>query len=136
MDIIQLEFFDSDKLDRNLKASVHKTGKIGFTIDAAKKLKLNKDKSISIARNKSDKSDRNLYIVVNESKADGAFNVNKAGNYYYINTKTLFDNLKIDYVSNYISFDISEEEISGTKVFLLKWKEKVRDNDNDSNEDD
>lgn len=136
MENIQLEFFKSNELEKNLKASIHKTGKIGFTMDAAKKLNLSKEKSISIARNQSNIEDKSLYIKVNDTKIDGAFNINKAGSYFYVNTKALFDNLKIDYVSNYISFDISQETIGGQTIFVFKWKEKVRDNDSDTNEDD
>ncbi len=124
---IQLRFFNSNELDRNLKASIHKTGKLGFTVEAARKLDLENNKSFSIACNEADANDKNLYVVVNKEKITGSFNVSKAGDYYYVNTKVLFDNLKWDYANNIISFDITTEVIGEQSVFVFKYSEKKKD---------
>jgi hypothetical protein len=123
---MKLKFFNPENLDKNLKATVHKTGKLGFTIEAAKKLQLSAEKSIGIAENEEDVTDKNLYVVIYPDKQRSAFNINKAGNYFYVNTKALFDNLKIDYVSNIITYDIIEESLNGEKIYKFKRRDKSK----------
>ena len=122
---MKLKFFDAQTLDRNLKATIHKSGKLGFTIEAAKKMALNDSKSIAIATDEEDIHDRNLYAVVYDDVQKGAFKVGRGGQYYYINTKPLFDSLKMDYVKEWIQFEISQIEIEGQKVFKFSQKEKT-----------
>lgn len=119
-------FYKPENLDRNLKATVHKTGKLGFTSEAAKKMGLSDEKSIRIARNEADETDENLYIIVNERKEEGSFSVNKAGEYYYINTKALFDAFNWDYENDRISFEISVSEYEGRDLFVFKTKRKAK----------
>ena len=106
---MKLKFFNPNQLDKNLKATIHKSS----------------DKSIGIAVNEEDLEDNNFYLVVYPDKQSGAFNINKAGSYYYLNTKPLFDNLKLDYITNAITFDIIEETIDSQKVFIFKKRTKL-----------
>src|SRR5438105_1181335 len=103
---MKLKFFNPEIVERNLKATIQKTGKLGFTIESAKKLNLSPDKSISVATNEEDENDKNLYLLINETKVSGAFPVNKAGKYFYINAKPLFDSLKMEYIKENVSFEI------------------------------
>lgn len=123
---MKLKFFNPNNLDKNLKATAHKTGKLGFTVDAAKKLQLSVEKTVGIGMNEDDESDKCLYLVVYPEKQEGAFNISKAGKYYYINTKTLFDSLKIDYQKDYVVYDITEEVIDNHKVYKFKRREKIK----------
>ncbi len=123
---MKIKFYSPEQLDKNLKATVHKTGKLGFTIDAAKKLELSENKSISIGRNEEDVTDDDLYVIVNEGKQQGSFNVNKAGDYYYISTKALFDNFGWDYSKFAISFDITPIEYDGQKLYRFKKRQKAK----------
>jgi hypothetical protein len=125
---MKLKFFNPNNLDKNLKATAHKTGKLGFTVDAAKKLQLSVEKSAGIAINEEDETDKSLYVIIYPHKQDGSFNISKAGKYYYINTKALFDSLKIDYVKDYVVYDISEEMIDSQKVFRFRRREKAKKN--------
>ncbi len=122
---MKIKFFSPNDLDRNIKATVHKTGKIGFTVDAAKKLSLSVDCSLSIGMNEDDTEDSNLYVMLHNTVETGAFKVSKAGGYYYVNTKVLFDNLKIDYTNSAIVYDITEENIDGQKVYKFKKRNKL-----------
>src|SRR5665213_2702772 len=106
---MKLRFYKVDELDKNLKATVHKTGKLGFTQAAAKKLDLAHLVAVDIGRDEDDPADGNLYVVANGE--GGEFKVIKAGQYYYLPTKILFDNLKIDYVTENVVFDISTKII-------------------------
>jgi len=121
---MKLTFFQSDTLDKNLKATIQKTGKLGFTIEAAKKMDLSNEKSIGIAYNEEDEEINDLYIIVNDEIDKKAFKVNKAGEYHYVNTKALFDKLKWDYTKESISFDITEEKIDGKKFFKFTRRKK------------
>jgi hypothetical protein len=123
---MKLKFFNPEQLDKNLKATIQKTGKLGFTIEAAKKLQLSTDKSIGIAENEDDSNDKNLYVVIYPEKKQGAFNINKAGDYFYVNIKALLENLKIDYISNVITFDIIEEKLDGETIYKFKRRDKSK----------
>src|SRR5258708_24012722 len=123
---MKIKFFNPENLDKNLKATVHKSGKMGFTIESARKMDLSAEKSMSIGINEDDEEDKNLYIVVNPSKQKDSFPILKAGNYYYVNTKPLFDSLKFDYLKKNISFELSEDKIENMKVFIFKTTEKER----------
>jgi hypothetical protein len=128
---MKLKFFNPNNLDKNLKATAHKTGKLGFTVDAAKKLQLSVEKTAGIGINEDDELDKSLYVIIYPDKQEGAFNISKAGKYYYINTKALFDSLRIDYIKDYVVYDISEEMIDSQRVFKFKRREKAKKN-NDS----
>ncbi|MDP4283847.1 MAG: hypothetical protein Q8891_05455 [Bacteroidota bacterium] len=123
---MKLKFLNPDKVEKNIKGTIHKSGKLGFTIQAANKLQLNKGKSVGIAINEDDESDKNLYIEIYSEKKEHSLPILKAGDYFYVNTKDLFDSLKFDYINNYITFDISELEISGNVYFKFKFKERKR----------
>lgn len=123
---MKIRFLSPQNLERNIKATIHKSGKMGFTIEAANKLGLSTDKSVSIGINEDDENDKNFYVVVNNSKTRDAFSVLKAGDYYYLNTKPLLDSLKIDYLNNNISFDIEEQEIENQDIYIFKRRDKER----------
>ncbi|MDP4263295.1 MAG: hypothetical protein Q8941_12275 [Bacteroidota bacterium] len=123
---MKLKFFDPEKLDRNLKATAHRSGKLGFTVEAARKLSLSVDKSAGIAINEEDQHDRSLYVIIYPNKQDGAFKISKAGLYYYINTKALFDTLRIDYKNDWVVYDISKEVIDNQDVFKFVRREKTK----------
>jgi hypothetical protein len=123
---MKIKFLSPDSLDKNLKATVHKSGKMGFTIEAAKKMGLDINKSLSIGINEDDTEDKNLYVVINSNKRSDSFSLLKTGEYYYVNTKPLFDNLKYDYINKSIVFELSEDKIEDTKLFIFKTKEKER----------
>lgn len=115
-----IKFFKVKELDRNLKATVHQSGKMGFTIEAAKKMELTIDKSVSIGMDEDIIEDTNLYVVVNDTKEEDSFPVLKAGAYYYINTKPLFSTLKIEYKKNNISYEITKGEKDGMELFVFE----------------
>ena len=121
---IELESYNPEQLDKNQKVTIHKTGKMGFTMDAARKLNLAEMKSANIAYNKSNSNDTSLYLLIYQDINEGKFRVSKAGLYYYINTKILFDNLKIDYSNGNITYDMSEEIINNKHVYKLKRREQ------------
>lgn len=126
---MKLKWIESDSLVKEMKASIHLSGKLGFGREAAKGLKLELDKSARIAINIDDEEDQNLYMKIsNTSYAKGNYKISRAGKYFYINTKALFDSLKIDYTINNVSYDISVHKEDET-LYVLKQsvtKRRVR----------
>lgn len=120
---MKITFFNPDELDKNLKVTIHKTGKMGFTMDAAKKLSLGEVKSANIGVNNEDPEDNCLYLAIYTDINGGRFRISKAGSYYYINTKILFDNLKLDYSKGNVSYDMTEEIVNDELMYKLKKRE-------------
>lgn len=123
---MKIKFFNPDSLDKNLKATVHKSGKLGFTVDAAKRLKLETNKSAAIGTNEDDPIDDSLYIIIYNEVRSGAFRIAKAGQYYYINLKALFDALKINYKQESVVYDISEEPFGDEMVFKFSRRKNTK----------
>lgn len=88
---------------QKLKASLHATGKLGFTETTASALELTKDSRVEFA--KDDESDT-LYLINKAEDTPDAFKVLKAGSYFSVNAKSLFDALDYDYKKNNIMFDL------------------------------
>ena len=116
---MKIKFYQVAELDKNMKATIQRTGKLGFTREAAKKLKLETKRSADIGFNEDDETDKSLYLAVYESDK-GNFKVIRAGSYFYLNTKVLFDNLKINYLQGNIVFDMAAEDLGDQIVYVLK----------------
>jgi hypothetical protein len=129
---MKLSFYNPNEIEKNIKATVHISGKLGFSGSAIKSLNINENKSIGIARNGEDEKDENLYLVVFENINNQAFKIIKAGEYYYINTKALFDNLKLDYKNKKIIFDIEKLENNNEIVYILYKRELEKKNEKDN----
>jgi len=120
---MKLTFIKAQEIDKNVKCAIHKTGKLGFSSAAISKLQLTTDKSVRIALNEEDETDDNLYMDIIEEENDNSFKISKAGEYYYVNTKALFDSLQIDYRNKRIIYDIIDFEYEGMKMYKLIKRE-------------
>ena len=123
---MKISFIKADEIDRNIKCSIHKSGKLGFSSTAIDKLGLSNDKSIMIGVNEEDSEDENLYMSVENGIKEEAFKISRAGDYFYANTKALFDKLGIDYRIKTIIYDIVDFEYEGLKIYKLIKREKKR----------
>ena len=133
---MEIEFFQPKDFEGNLKATIHVSGKLGFTDAAIKKIGISEKKGIKIGRNSKQAADKNLYAVFVDSSDETAFKINKAGAYYYVNTKALFDTMEIPYRTKRVSFDIVASELNGAKMYKLIYKEKIKTNDKHDEFDD
>lgn len=120
---MKVKFFKPAELDRNIKATIHKTGKLGFTSEAANKLNLSTDKGMFIGSNDENPEDTSLYAIIDEASTPDTFKISRAGEYYYLNTKDLFDNLNLDYQNKTIIYDIRQIEIEGKEGFVFRRRE-------------
>lgn len=129
---MKIKFFKSHELEKPFRLSVHKSGKLGFTTEAAEALGLTRDKSISIGANEDDPSDKRLYMVLNDTHVEGAFKVQKAGDYFSLPIKLLLDALEIPYAEGTLAFNMDKKEVDGGTYYRLtriEAKKKVRRND-------
>ena len=131
---MEIKFFNPQDFDGNVKATIHTTGKLGFTDAAIKNLKLAEKKGMKIGRNTTNTLDKNLYVLFTDEVTQDSFKINKAGAYYYVNTKALFDNMELLYRNKRISFDIVPTTINGTTMYKFIYKEKLRTDDKENEE--
>lgn len=126
--MIKLKIQKAGELDRNAKCTVHTTGKLGFSDGAIKKLTLQQGNYMVIATNEEDGSDDSLYAWIDTDAGSGGFKVAKAGEYFYVNTKPLFDKLGIDYANeDFITiYDVTDFEYEGQKIYKLKKRVQKR----------
>jgi hypothetical protein len=109
-----------------LKATIHRTGKLGFTLDTIKELQLDSTKWVKFALNNSDKNDKSLYMFILTEADNESFPVIKAGDYLYINTTNTFENMDLDFKKNKIFFTIIEINENNQKYYKLIRKESER----------
>lgn len=118
-EMLELEFFDSSSKYGVIKATVHKTGKLGFSSGASKYMNLENVSYLSIGLNKSDKEDDCLYLVQVKNETDKSFKIVKAGDYFYVFIKNILRDLNIDYKNESVIYDIEEIEQGEKKIYKL-----------------
>jgi hypothetical protein len=119
----------------NATASIHQTGRTGFSTDANKLMKLSGDKYIRIARKKNEEEKDNLYLFVDSEETEGSFKIIKAGKYFYLNTTPLFDELKynykeVKYTYKIRKYDKEKEIYLLTRYYLDNIKRKNKKDEN------
>ncbi len=87
-----------------LKATIHASGRLGFTADTATALSLSPSSLAKFARD--DEDEKSLYLIITDTPDEDAFKVIKAGAYYYLPTSLMFDSLGFDYKRFNIMFDL------------------------------
>ena len=123
---MKINFYKPKITTGNIKCTIHKNGKMGFSRQAIHKLKINENNHAKIGFNAENKNDKNIYLIIQDHKDEETFKINKAGDYYYINTKYLFDDLNIDYIRKKIIFDIQEIKVDGNTIYKLNKRDIER----------
>lgn len=121
-----MKILSAKKYNTKLKATIHKSGKLGFTETASEALHLSDMVSIKFACDEIDGNSTLYLAVINEPDED-AFKIYKSGNYFSLQTKQLFDALGYDYSNeeNSIAFDLVrmptlDNELGGETYKLIK----------------
>ena len=124
--MIEFDFFDSSSKYGVVKATVHKTGKLGFSSGAIKYMKLDEIRYFKIATNKSDLLDKALYLIPtnNDDNDDKLFKVVKAGDYFYVFIKNVLREMDLDYKNENIIYDIVKMNNMGMPFYKLERREK------------
>ena len=123
---MKIQFLKPAEANANVKATIHVNGKLGFSKSAIKKFGLDEGKFIKIGVNTEDKSDENLYVIIKNFDDGESLKIHKAGQYYYVNSKPLFDNLNIDYKNKKIIYDVEDFEYSNIKMHKFVKREIER----------
>jgi hypothetical protein len=118
---MDLQILSAEKYSVKLKATIHATGKLGFTEPTAKTMNMTNAGGIKFGRG----ADDNLYIVYCPVADEQCFKVQKAGLYYYVNAKLLFDDLGLDYKRNVIFFDLAKVK-GETNTYKITKRTKER----------
>ena len=120
---MDLRFISPRELSGSAKATVHKTGKLGLSSGAADKLELDdySEKYVRVAVNGDYTDDKNLYIILSEDESEDAYKIAKAGQYFYINLKHLFEKLDENYKSEKaIVYDIIKGDFDENGYILQR----------------
>lgn len=117
-----IAFEDPSKVGGAIKATIHKSGKLGFSSGAEEFMKIVNNAFFKIGFN-DNIDDGNIYMVPSETE-EGAFKISKAGQYYYINLKNVFDKRGIDYKNKSYIYDIKKEISDDINYFILIKRKK------------
>lgn len=123
---MKIRYYKPKAITGKIKCTIHRNGKMGFSRQAIKKLGLDINRYAKIGFNEEDENDRALYLKIQGHQDEDTYKINKAGEYYYLNTKYIFDDLNIDYVRKKIIYDIQEVEIDEEVVYKLNKRELAR----------
>ena len=132
-----ISLLDIGQYSVKLKATIHQTGRLGFTAETAKALSLTNQMHVQFARD--DEGDRALYMVLREEEVGNSFRVMKAGQYFYLPTKQMFDAFGEDYINKVVMFDLtpvaSLDAQFGGRVYKMVRRELDRNKQKESEAD-
>lgn len=127
-----ITILSAKKFAINLKATIHKTGRLGFGEETAKALELPSRKFAKFAQDDETKS---LYLIIIDKGSEDAFPVKETSGYFFIATKVMFDTLGFNYENGNIMFDLVrkpslDDDLQGQVYFMKQRpikKEKCSD---------
>lgn len=105
------------------KATVHKSGKLGYNRDAIKDLQLKQGMGILLFGDEEHPSPLCLFMKIVTDTNPDSFKLVKGGQYYYASTKAFMDKLEIDYQSKSIIYDLSKVDIEGETYYKMTGRE-------------
>ena len=122
------QIFNAKEFSLKPKATIQQSGKLGFNRDAIDQLKISEEKGVVLAPDTSDK--KVYYMAMVDIQGEHVFPVRVSGQYFYINTKQLFDKLEVDYANNSCIFDLVrcdkyDEQIGG-ECYKMTLRMSVR----------
>lgn len=119
---MKLKFLKAKQVDSSVKITAHYNGRMGFSSSAVELMGVGKGSYVKIAVDEDDKLNDSLFMVKVDKPDEETYRIIKAGDYFYINTKALLDELGIDYLNKKVMFYIQEIEIEKTKIYKLTKK--------------
>ena len=105
---MNIQVLSAKKYSQKLKVTIQATGKLGFSDETAKEMEL-ADRAAFI-KFLIDSDTQTIYMSVLGSPDDDAFRPCKAGNYFYLNTTRMFDDLGVDYKTHTVIYDLTRRE--------------------------
>ena len=110
-----LKMLDAERLQQTAKATIQSNGRLSLTVEAGRLMHLSDDKSIVIFA----AENGDLGAIVSHKGDRRAFELKKAGAYFYITFKTYLQEMGIDYKNRRIVYDIiaTDEKIDGQVLY-------------------
>jgi hypothetical protein len=106
-----------------LKATIQRSGRLGFTEETARYMNLADEKFAKFAQ---DDESGTLYLIIIDKRNEDCFDIRSSSGYYFVPAKMMFDSLGMDYEQNVIMFDLvrkpSLDETLEGQVFLMKTR--------------
>lgn len=106
-----------------LKATIQRSGRLGFTEETARYMNLADEKFAKFAQ---DDESGTLYLIIIDKSNEDCFDIRSSSGYYFVPAKMMFDSLGMDYEQNVIMFDLvrkpSLDETLEGQVFLMKTR--------------
>ena len=116
-----IHIISAKKFATKLKATIQRSGRLGFTEETARYLNLADEKFAKFAQ---DDESGTLYLIILDMRDEDSFDIRSSSGYYYVSAKMMFDSLGMDYEKNVIMFDLvrkpSLDETLEGQVFLMK----------------
>ena len=131
--LMAIKILSAKQFATTLKATIHKTGRLGFTDDTAKALDFKSGKFAKFAQ---DDENGSLYLIIISEGSEDAFSVRESSGYYYVSTKVMFDTLGFEYETGNIMFDLVRQpsldnDLQGQVYFMKQRQIKNREKKND-----
>ena len=129
---------DARRFSLHAKATVQRTGKLGFSMEAAELLGLRDDER------ENERECRRIVLqeigsndwlaVLIDGNDERGFRIQKGGDYYYLNMRQYFKASGIDYVNNRVIYDITatSESFEGNTLYLFKFRQHPNKRKEDS----
>lgn len=115
----------ASKFKTKFKATVHKSGKLGFTDATARELGFDKSNEPYVKFARDDEDPSTLYLINVRHEDEDAFRVYRAGNYYYVNTKLMFDSLGVDYKTVSVAYDMIKLDDENEEGEVYKMNKRI-----------
>lgn len=125
-----IQFFSIQQLNKTLKVTIQKTGRLGFTSQTALEMKIDTNTYFRFGKDET-MSDVDLIMVKLPTSSNDAFRAVKSGDYYYLPTSLLFEMLQYDYKKDPIIFDVKraahlDAEAGGEAYLMTRRASKGR----------
>ena len=124
---MSLQTLSAKRFQTKLKATIQSTGRLGFTDKTAKELRFENGSHVKFL---SDDESKELYMAKVTGEDEDAFEVRKSGDYFYVATKRLFDELGFDYRKKNIMFDLVRKTLlddeAGGEVYKMDRRVLLR----------
>ena len=131
--IMAITILSAKRFATKLKATIHRTGKLGFPRETADALDFSAGKFAKFAQDDENKS---LYLIIINEDSEDAFSIRENSGYFFIASKVMFDTLGFNYENGNIMFDLVrqpslDDDLQGQVYFMkqrpIKTKEKKND---------
>lgn len=123
-----ISIIKTSEFNVKLKATIHSSGRLGFTADTADKLNLSGGVHVKFA--KDDENENELFMVLVPEEDEDSFKIIKSGKYYYLPTTAMFQSFGYDFKKYNIMFDLVRmsdyDEIVNGKVYKLNKRVLMR----------